>query len=364
MMKPKSEQMKTLTEREIQSKLYGHLRAPHGVLHDESAKSLAGASSARTASLGVKNFSSRPAVPAEAKPLEFEMPAASRDAKPWTQPAPSGIQDSRPSVSKLAFSRPEPKSRPSRPAAPPKPSLFPKIGAWMLLGVKTLGAIVILAVQNFLYILRVIFVKLFQAIVWLGAFLWGMLRILDFRNPKIQKAFYTLATIGFIAALFAGIHSLNLNRETAMKAPRIALPKLRPANSPAIARPEVKDGSLRSAGQEPETARQTALKPAVSSAVAGTSSPANADRSANQIGTHGIQVATFATAEDAQKLVDRLKTGRFSAFVKPLSRPGGRVYYCVFMGPYAGSAQAERELERFRQTEMAKPFRDAFVRSL
>jgi cell division septation protein DedD len=77
-----------------------------------------------------------------------------------------------------------------------------------------------------------------------------------------------------------------------------------------------------------------------------------------------IQVVTYPSREDAEQIVLALKKEGLSAFVKENTRPSGRVYYVVYMGGFRTEAAAQAQLVKFRAKEVARPFQDAFVRSI
>ena len=84
----------------------------------------------------------------------------------------------------------------------------------------------------------------------------------------------------------------------------------------------------------------------------------------NKYQPYGIQAATFAIRTDAQNLVDKINSESLPALVKPLSRgAGSKVYFCVVIGGFKTSQEAELKLVEFKKKEISKPFRDAFVRS-
>ena len=165
---------------------------------------------------------------------------------------------------------------------------------------------------------------------------------LDFRKPNVRLAAYWLGAFAFLGLLFLSIHHLNIKREGAMKnAPRHLRVKAVAVPAPAPV----------------ETKKETPAEP-VPAPVPETQIPAA------ELGTYAIQVATFAAPEDARHLVSRLGQGQFSSFVKPLSRAGGKVYYCVFIGRFKTFRHAQKQLEVFRRTPDGQSFKDAFVRSL
>ena len=184
---------------------------------------------------------------------------------------------------------------------------------------------------------------------------WGRLLLsLDFRKPAVRRTAYAAGGIAFLAGLFAGIHLLNAQREIAMKAPRPPA-AASPAPNSAEAVSGTKDRRESTAGEKPSMPSGSSLSPAAA---------IDGEISVKQ--PYVIQVATFAQEEDAGRLAERL--GRAGAgprvFVKALSRAGGRIYYCVFIGRFADYPDAESRLAKFKRMEAARPFQDAFIRSL
>jgi cell division protein FtsN len=181
------------------------------------------------------------------------------------------------------------------------------------------------------------------------------------------------AGLALLFFLFTSVHLLNIRREAAMKAPRTS-----PAAAPAAAEPAEAD-----AVEEPAPAPVKKVKPdsEVLSAPAGSeealppaaaeerrkpaaAEPREAPASRAAAPTrYVIQVATYANASDAEKVVGNLRGAGLAAFVKELRRPSGRVYYSVLIGGFAAFQEAQAFFERFREREIAKPFPDAFIRN-
>lgn len=222
----------------------------------------------------------------------------------------------------------------------------------------------------------------------------GLLMSIDFRKPAVRHAAYWFCALGFLSLIFSGIHYLNVQRETAMKmSPKkhakaeVASPALSvPAEENAAAKSAVKSSSKESRHKETakirekessrsaasnEAPAQTLEKREGSSLEESPLKPADkaekkevpAVRPPAPMG-HAIQVATYAAEEDASRLVAVFQGEKFPTFMKALNRPNGKVYYCVFIGPFKNRAEAERQLSEFKKKNLAKPFQDAFIRQL
>jgi cell division protein FtsN len=64
-----------------------------------------------------------------------------------------------------------------------------------------------------------------------------------------------------------------------------------------------------------------------------------------------VQVASFRTAEDANKLAGRLKTYKLKAFVESADLGEKGVWYRVLCGPYAGRESADQAAVLLREKE-------------
>jgi cell division septation protein DedD len=202
---------------------------------------------------------------------------------------------------------------------------------------------------------KAVLFALVLAVKTLLVFIFRIFNRVDFRSPEVRRAAYIAAGVIFLGGLFASIHLLNVNREVAMKQPRKVV---RPAPTPA-AKPVASSVPAQNAAPAAR-AETAAVTPARETLIA----PAGpAAETAVQKG-HVIQIATFAAQADADKLVLKVQQEGMKAFVKPLVRTGGKTYYCVFIGAFASNAEAEQQLAKFKKKELARPFQDAFIRTL
>ena len=302
--KKNGQNLRTLTEKEIQDKLYGSYRSAAAVVQDE------------------------PRVEREVvKPVIRTSEASDHETVKPVTPRPT-------------FSRPPVKALPVR--AETKKFLKES-------GVH-LGSLV--------KVILTVPLRFLQKIL-LG--LAGLLISFDFRKPKIRLLTSWLVGLAFLGLLFVSIHHLNMKREGAMKnPPKHAHAKTVQASKAHAAPVSKKEGK--------ETSPQTAVTPPESNEVTeeksvGVSSDAETEITPEAYG-YAIQVATFAAREDADRLVTRLGEAQLDAFVKPLSRVGGRTYYCVFTGRFKTFQKAQKALELFRKKSIGQSFRDAFVRSI
>ncbi len=319
--KKSGDQLRTLSEKEIQDKLYGSFRTAAGSVRDAEYSR-----ETMTATL--------PKAPA----TEYFKPAAPKTE----QPKAPQVHAEKPAVERPAERprswQPGKQSAETKPPAPRKPSSFNGAKAAKFfsdLSHKTGSALIVLFREAV-----ALFIQLILA--------------LDFRKPKVRLAVYWGMAGLFLTVLLAGIHFLNIQRETAMKKPRRA----------AIVQP-VDETSAAQAQPKKKAQKQTQTDAPLSAAQT-EAAPAATDRAVevNRAGSHVIQVATFAAEADAVKLSSRLKEDSLSSFVKPLTRSSGKVYYCVFIGRFTDAPAAEKKLDEFRQKEVAKSFQDAFVRTI
>ena len=191
----------------------------------------------------------------------------------------------------------------------------------------------------------------------------GFLQRIGNFDSQMRRITTWSAALGALVLLLAGIHVLNVQREAAMK---------RPQKKPlTIAEPQ----PVKTAVQAHEAAPIPAAVPTAaraashgskrkgSSSAAAPQAPPPPEESKPALEGYTLQVATYATEGDAQRLVARFQQEKFPSYVKALSRGGGKVYYCVFIGPFKDYSQSESQLEAFKKKGISKPFQDAFIRS-
>lgn len=341
--------MKTLSEKEIQVKLYGHLRSPHaGATHDAAVITLPKAQP-------------RPAI------VHPQSQTLTRDERKNVTISSTGETTGAPRPS---YMTPKPKEEPAeaaRPKAMNKPfqSTKPKAAAFTKFASAAAGKIlpavwaVVKAALTFIAQLLVAAIGMITQI---------FLKI-DFKNPRVRRVFSWTFGIGLLAFVLVGIHMLNVKREFAMKHPnRTVSVKPKPRAKAQIPNQVTSQTLISESAAETASERAlTAAESAITAATAPSAVTAPAATSETPVVSQKgqvIQIATFAAQTDAEKLVERLKADGWKCFVKPLVRPGGKTYYCVFLGAYKTSQEAETKLAAFKKKEIAKPFQDAFIRSL
>ncbi len=334
-----NEQLRTLSEKEIQDKLYGSYRSSSSTVRDDySLKSLP---------------PSKPAVSVNLPPVESRdlFKSTATISKPEPQQAPSvrsengeKKQETRPkyteplSDEKRFRDRNQPEARPKT-LTPKGPSIGDKVGDYLGQALRVLGN----AVFSVLRLMIRSFAQVFVA--------------LDFRKAKVRTSAYWIGGIIVLASLLFSIHHLNIRREAAMKAPR---KKVAASSFFGFKKKEIKAVpvvKIEEPALTPVAAEET-------SAVSLREADGALQMSDYKQGSHVIQVATFATEDDAKRLSSKIKESGMPSFVKPLTRSTGKVYYCVFIGRFTSAQDAEKRLEQFKKKEVSRSFQDAFVRSL
>lgn len=335
--KKNTEALKTLSEKEIQAKLYGHIRSDFR--------------------------------PAGEEALTFKSPAATRSSAP--------------SLSKSAESSITLSSAATMTATPPKKEGKIKTHSQPSLVSKYQGKAIKTA-QNkrgpfFLNGLKWVISRLIFWLRWIVSSAWNAFRVFDFRRPLTQRFVTGGIAALMLVVLFFGIHQLNLKREAAMKeAPENARKMAAKISAAKVQAADQEDQVLSLPVQDEAIVFDESAKPAIASnKVVKTKKkifqkktvlekvPAGVTgREDFQGPFYAIQVATFAVREDAGKLVDQFKESGWDAFEKSLTRSGGRLYYCVFVGRFSNRQEAENKLTDFKRREVSKPFQDAFVRAL
>ncbi len=182
----------------------------------------------------------------------------------------------------------------------------------------------------------------------------------DPQKVVARRILYWGIAVLVVFLLFWSVNSLNSSRETAMKS-KYKIGAERPiTEDTAVA---VSQETLQPAVSAPVSSRPVVITPVPVKAKASevTSAVTNAVVK-NDAFPYVIQVVTYPTQEDAQKVVDALKRERLRAFVKENIRASGRVFYVVYIGGFRTDAEAQAQLLSFRVKEIARPFQDAFVK--
>lgn len=166
------------------------------------------------------------------------------------------------------------------------------------------------------------------------------------RKLSNRKVMTWIAAVGFLTFVFWGIHSLNSKREKFMTSPVKKVEKKAAELVVADAQPKAEAVAAATAAALPATTTSAVTPPASK-------------------GSYVIQVATYASLEDANKLVGQFTQKNFRSFIKSFQRnAAGRVYHSVYIGRFMEYSQAETQLEKFRRSKISEPFQDAFIRSL
>lgn len=212
--------------------------------------------------------------------------------------------------------------------------------------------------------------NVWKVTAFLFAIFFRILTSVDLKRKKVRQALIGAAVLAGMSYVFFSIHKLNMSREVAMTTKR-STPPVEVVNSEApvstSAEASKKKESLSSGSETPSTQTDqnslsgTKSKPDTGAAaiedVASPSEPVS-DK------PYSIQIATYVGHNDSDRMVNRLLELKLPAFVQPLERPGGKVYFCIFVGRYKSYAEADKALNEFRKTSIAASFQDSFVRSL
>jgi cell division septation protein DedD len=82
-------------------------------------------------------------------------------------------------------------------------------------------------------------------------------------------------------------------------------------------------------------------------------------------GKYVIQVATYAVLEDANRIIQSLKQAGFESFFKKQVRNStGHSFFTVCLGRFESYTNAQETLAKFRKAAVARPFQDAFIRTM
>ncbi len=196
-----------------------------------------------------------------------------------------------------------------------------------------------------------------------GAFVVGLF---DPRRVMVRRVFYWSSAVLVVFLLFWGVNVLNSQREEAMKSqpknrrelPSVTIVLSEPAR-PAVANAKTV-ATERPVVITPAPPRASSREVVITPAVPAKRKifPVSSSR------PYVIQVVTYPGLEDAARVVETLKNEKLEAFSKEYKRASGRVYYVVFIGGYRTEAEAQSHLVKFRAKEVARPFQDAFVRTI
>lgn len=385
--KKSSDSLRTLSEEEIQKKLYGGIRSSEKTRQNNPLQQQRPQSSLAPVGTNLKPFKpvsaggvatqerpssqSRPASPdlftpsppAVERPAATVAPVLPREVE--KEPVPQPKQASQPVPAEAPVSgsgrfsqpsgvRPGSKAKkwnpgtaaPVRNASKPRPAVKPARKPWVEPILKKAGELMLVFLGSLFSLIRL------------------CVKLVDFRRPAVRRFLYWIAGGVLLVTLFLSIHYLNVNREQAMRGKRSAsAPAAVPAASPE--KPVVKAAESESLSESDRGTSPASAAPAPEKkpekAVPAEIDSAERDPEAFP---YVIQVATYTGNLDASRMVKKLREQQLPAFSKTLQRPSGKMYYSVFIGRYKDYASAQQEFARFKNEDIARPFQDAFIRSL
>lgn len=173
-----------------------------------------------------------------------------------------------------------------------------------------------------------------------------------------------------VAVLFISVHSLNTFRTKAMKAPKQDFNsyQARKAARQKEVRPKLEAKPLETAPPLSPVTKEVAKETTLLAVSAPPDEPIAKEPTplpptANQ-DPYVIQVCTYASQADAEKLIEELKAGQFNAFFQSSTRSSGKTYYPVYLGRFKDLRQSQAKLKEFRSKLISKSFPDSFIRTL
>lgn len=194
--------------------------------------------------------------------------------------------------------------------------------------------------------------------------------LFDSNRFLTRQVLYWTGGVLVVFLLFWGVNALNVQREQSMKtqytSPAKTSVKITLAGSQT---PE--KTSAAAVSQPPKAAAEGSavsgsLAPAPAVPATGTSDVSA--RTASAISKYGgrfvIQVVTYPSEDYASRIVTSLKQAGFNAFAKENVRSTGTTFYLVLIGGFRTAAEAQQQLAKFRAHEMSRPFSDAFIKTI
>lgn len=177
-------------------------------------------------------------------------------------------------------------------------------------------------------------------------------------SAKFSKNLWVKAGTGWgvsllvVALLFLGIHTLNLYRAKAMTNSKS--PVVRPGDF----RVKAPEAPLSVPGQEEKTLGVGTEAPSPPVVVRQPPPPLSLPK------PYVIQIITYASQADAERLVEKMKGDNLPAFAERAGRANGKTFYPVFLGRFETFREAQAKLKEFRTKPIAEDFQDSFIRSL
>lgn len=354
--------MHPLTEKEIQEKLYGSYNKPggyaSGLPSSSSPVSSGGGRPGGTASEGELSLGHQPKVPGQKETLTTEISELTREEQ-RQQREKRKERERAARIKEWADEEVEALNQDHDKSWYEPPSrIAPTPGertAAALRGIFSQLKPVVAGVRTFLgWVVKIL----------VGGLLGLLQQISRLKFLHARRVLYWASGVSFLLILFWAIHFLNVQREAAMKMPRKSLPAsagMREGN-------QVLQTSSREGVSEPNGVSSNNERPGPNTNKPSADAPEETTVQKPAAGgvesPFVIQVATFARQGDAERLVRNLEEAGIASFVRALRSASGRTYYSVFLGGYRNYQEAQRELEAFRRKDIAKPFPDAFIRTL
>lgn len=343
-MKKDSGQLRTLSEKEIQDKLYGSFRVNQELTHELPSESKHGSSTPTmiqdSAPESQDLFQQPPAQKIEPLRLGEDRIRASLDKKKegmrlaaakFKEWADEEIETA---TSAVQLGWKEEKKKARHATNPPRHYPKPEVGE----------------------IIRTLAGRVTEFFSFLINKMGGAIRALVSQLTSVKQRGYWAS--GFaIFLLLISVHFLNVRHEAAMKLPRLSRPaRSLPKNTEPAVNFLVTTAKEAIVGSSP-------LSPVSKTGEEQSVAPASIINDSERL-PFVIQVCTYAAEEDATRLVERVHRENLSAFVKKSKRAGGKTYYSVFVGRFKDYSEAQKILAQFRKKEISRNFQDAFIRTL
>lgn len=188
--------------------------------------------------------------------------------------------------------------------------------------------------------------------------------VADPRRVMMRRIIYWSVVAGVVFLMFWGVNALNSQREKAMNT-QYSSRREQPVGVENVSAP-VQDAGV-PVTERPVVITPAPVRPRVAERDVVITPAAQVKRTEVQAassGSYAIQVVTYPSRADAEQVVEALKKEKLSAFVKENVRPSGRIFYVVHIGGYPTEEEAQAQLVKFRAKEVARPFQDAFVKTL
>ncbi|HOW59422.1 MAG TPA: SPOR domain-containing protein [Candidatus Omnitrophota bacterium] len=184
----------------------------------------------------------------------------------------------------------------------------------------------------------------------------------NYKHLVSKKLLFSSAVILVVVMLFWSVSVLNSQREEAMKGRYRLAEASRKITTNHVEANVSTQAAAAPLGNQVTKPREVVITPVQMRRTDPSETKSETNRPNNEGGHYVIQVVTYPSIEDAQKVVDALKRDNLKAFLKENKRPSGRVFYIVMIGGFSTETEAQAQLLKFRAKEIARPFQDAFVK--